>query len=29
MTVAAMTPVEDADNPFVDPETGEIIQPLK
>lgn len=29
ITVAAMTPVDDADNPFVDPETGEIIQPLK
>lgn len=29
LTVASMTPVDDQDNPFVDPETGEIIQPLK
>lgn len=29
MTVTAMTPVNDTDNPFVDPETCEIIQPLK
>lgn len=29
LTVASMTPVDDPDNPFVDPETGEIIEPLK
>ena len=29
LTMASMTPVDDPDNPFVDPETGEIIEPLK
>ena len=29
LSATFMTPVEDADNPFVDPVTGEIIEPLK